>query len=85
MDIRLVICTMDSEVMLNAGYIVLGGGLAAILGFVSQWVHARKQRKDDIKKIQTLLKDEFTDLYTVLMHSTGQNNPLILMKNTARH
>ena len=64
---------MDSEVMLNAGYIVLGGGLAAILGFVSQWVYARKQRKDDIKKIQTLLKDEFTDLYTVLMHEREAN------------
>ena len=62
-----MVCTMDSEILLNAGYTILGGGLAAIFGFVSQWAYARKQRKDGIKKIQDLLKPEFKALYNALM------------------
>ena len=64
---------MDSEILLNAGYTVLGGGLAAIFGFVSQWVYARKQRNDGIKKIQDLLKPEFKAIYNALMWETKIN------------
>ena len=58
---------MDSEILLNAGYIILGSGLATIFGFVSQKRYVKMQRKHDIEKIQILLKEEFTDLYDELI------------------
>ena len=49
---------MDSEILLNAGYTVMGGGLAAIFGFVSQWVYAKMERRNNVKEIQRLLKED---------------------------
>ena len=72
---------MNSEILLNAGYTVLGGGLAAIFGFVSQWVYARKQRKDGIKKMQELcLKMSLTDL-----HCVDERKPKLMQKNLKKY
>ena len=57
----------------NVGYTVLGGGLAAIFGFWSQWVYARRERRNDVKKIQDLLKPEFEALYPALMYQREVN------------
>ena len=55
------------EFLENVGYTVLGGGIAATFGFGAQWLHARRERKNDIKKIRDLLKLEFEELYQVLI------------------
>ena len=41
--------------------------MAAIFGFVSQWMYARRERSNDIKEIQNLLNSEFIALYDMLM------------------
>ena len=55
------------EFLENVGYTVLGGGLAAIFGLVAQRVHTERESRNDIKKIQDLLKLEFEELYQILM------------------
>ena len=64
---------MDFEILLNAGYTVLGGGLAAIFGFISQKRYVKMQREHDIEKIQDILKSEFEDLYRMLIKEQGIN------------
>ena len=42
--------------------------MAAISGLLIQERHIRKERKNDIKKIQSILKLEFEDLYRVMIN-----------------
>ena len=47
--------------------------MAAIFGFMSQWVYARRERSNDIKEIQNLLNSEFIALYDMLMRERDVN------------
>ena len=47
--------------------------MAAIFGFVSQWMYARRERSNDIKEIQNLLNSEFIALYDMLMRERDVN------------
>ena len=41
--------------------------MAAASGLAVQWIHATRERRKDIKKIQDLLKPEFEELYQILI------------------
>ena len=41
--------------------------MAAASGLVVQWIHTMRERRNNIKEIQELLKSEFIDLYQGLM------------------
>ena len=51
----------------DVGFVVSGGAVAIIAGFVAQLWHARHKDRSDVKKIQYLLKLDFVKLYKMAM------------------
>ena len=51
----------------DVGFVVSGGAVATVAGFVAQVWYARHRDRRDVKKIQDLLKPDFANLYQMVM------------------